>query len=651
MKWIVAVMLLVQFRAEAQSVTFPEVKAAKLIWGTKYTAQWTPSEYFVSRHPNILTTGLTSFTDVADYPAKDFNNTNPIAVPNRIFVLFTGYTLPELDKNDEDGDSTLKTSYMPMYYPEEKRGGDGYGGEGIKFYTNEGLVNVKNTDSQSKSFYELLNKTYQEQVKGLFEIKGATNVVYLPLASFNLAAYDIKPDDLIFEFSYKFTWSNVGKGGRRIKKTVSDYGAFYTLNIRDCSGKIIKQYKQAVFSNVIPKLNYYGSFKGTNITVYEEVYFGLTYVTALRCLLNQFTGDKNIKAEIAKNTTAVKVQHATNKYYLEAFKSLTKAKYYRFCQMNVLSQIEVMNHEVILLGFSGVDVSGTPMYQSPVLQSYSPALAGAVSSAAAGMASLITMAINESNKAKARKITEQAKGMSPQFTSFKQMEDEAIEEFNRAVAMLNQTEEKATNAYTTNNEDNYNKNSVGSSGNFWGDGSKQGKSGNSNTKGTGGNTTKSKTNTSYTGGGNSSNTYTNTKSTDKPASYGGNTNDFWDEGTTTKSKGGSGGNSNPSKNSGYTPTAQQQNNSYQDGANVRGNTYGYSNQQQEPPQTNNRQPEGQGYSGAVVMKPVYYKVKEGDNLYSIAVKYGTTIDELKMLNDLSGGLKPGMELVVGIKRE
>jgi LysM repeat protein len=46
--------------------------------------------------------------------------------------------------------------------------------------------------------------------------------------------------------------------------------------------------------------------------------------------------------------------------------------------------------------------------------------------------------------------------------------------------------------------------------------------------------------------------------------------------------------------------------------------------------------------------PAFHKVADGETLSDIATQFGVTIADLKKWNDLSGGLTPGMELVVGV---
>ena len=52
--------------------------------------------------------------------------------------------------------------------------------------------------------------------------------------------------------------------------------------------------------------------------------------------------------------------------------------------------------------------------------------------------------------------------------------------------------------------------------------------------------------------------------------------------------------------------------------------------------------------GALPPEPVYYEVRRGDNLYSIAKRHGTTIEQLKKLNGFSdksaSSLKAGQKI-------
>lgn len=61
------------------------------------------------------------------------------------------------------------------------------------------------------------------------------------------------------------------------------------------------------------------------------------------------------------------------------------------------------------------------------------------------------------------------------------------------------------------------------------------------------------------------------------------------------------------------------------------------------------------YAGGTYIAPLgsnYYTVKSGDSLWSIARKFGTTVDELKQLNNLSGNLlNIGQNLLIPTKEE
>jgi membrane-bound lytic murein transglycosylase D len=45
---------------------------------------------------------------------------------------------------------------------------------------------------------------------------------------------------------------------------------------------------------------------------------------------------------------------------------------------------------------------------------------------------------------------------------------------------------------------------------------------------------------------------------------------------------------------------------------------------------------------------VFHKVADGETLSDIATQFGITVADIKKWNDLSDGMKPGMELVVGL---
>ncbi|MGC9109274.1 MAG: LysM peptidoglycan-binding domain-containing protein [Caldimicrobium sp.] len=56
--------------------------------------------------------------------------------------------------------------------------------------------------------------------------------------------------------------------------------------------------------------------------------------------------------------------------------------------------------------------------------------------------------------------------------------------------------------------------------------------------------------------------------------------------------------------------------------------------------------------GELSEKKIYHEVKKGENLFRIALKYETTVEELKKLNNLKNNhLKPGQLLLVKVKKE
>lgn len=66
----------------------------------------------------------------------------------------------------------------------------------------------------------------------------------------------------------------------------------------------------------------------------------------------------------------------------------------------------------------------------------------------------------------------------------------------------------------------------------------------------------------------------------------------------------------------------------------------------EAPQTNGGRPATQG-------KTSYYRVHRGDSLYGIAQEYGLTVEELRLLNNLTKGhvIYPGQKLLINSKRD
>ena len=307
--------------ANAQSVIFPEVKKGEHKYVIETDEHWQPTAQFKRENPDILTRAVFSISknkywNSNAYPAVLCRNNINIMAPGRIFVLFNGDEMPDLDGSENETHPN-GMDFIPLYSDESCQSWK----LGTKIYSNQGLYNIdikfqygKFLDVQDK--YISLNNAYKGAVSRAFGGHKFANYTMLPLASFNLAKEDINAADLFFEFSIDGVWSNVKGKEKEVRGKTYDYGCFYKLAIRDCSGKILKTYGQSVFSSFLCYINFWSN----EVDFQNALFFGCTYSAAIECLLSQYAADNEIKKEIIKRTTALKIQTYSDKSIIKLFK-------------------------------------------------------------------------------------------------------------------------------------------------------------------------------------------------------------------------------------------------------------------------------------------------------------------------------------------
>ncbi len=419
--------------ANAQLVTFPDVKKGEYRYIIETEEHWKPTSQFKRANPDILTRGTfflskNKYWNSNSYPAVLCRNNIDIIAPGRIFIMFNGDEMPDLDGSESEKYPN-GMDFIPLYSDEDCMNWR----LGTKIYSNQGLYNIdikfsgKFLDVQDK--YISLNNAYKNAVARAFSTHRFSNYTTQPLASFNLAKEEISAADLFFEFSIDGVWTNAKGGGKEIQGETFDYGCFYKLAIRDCSGKILKTYGQSVFSGFLCHQKYFPS----EVDFSNAIFFGYTYSAAIECLLSQYAVDNDIKKEIAKRTTALRIQTYSDKSIIQLFKLKSEANHFRHCQMNVIYGLNELDQYIKRLGGQGLDLSNIkmPVNSNPRIISQTQFDKG--SSVVAGVAGVTSLIVNQSEKAKIRDFSDEAEKYKATFSRFVESEEKAVAAYNKLV--------------------------------------------------------------------------------------------------------------------------------------------------------------------------------------------------------------------------
>lgn len=434
-------------KVSAQSATFPEIRIKKK---GELVAQrlWNPSALFLKENPDFLKYGTYRFSQSGLSNINSQNYKASLVKGSKIDLqnvrLIICFPVSSLKSPNAEAEKYFSPIPLGQY--------DIYSDTALYNHTVDVLDN-----------YNKLNQDYREQVFRSLSDKYSGDIKVLPIGSQYLNGFRLKIKDFFLELNYD---------GKYRMPAEEDYAYLYTLKVRDCSGKVLRKFGQAVF-----------------VTESEQMLKELSFIKitniAINNLINQFSEAK-MEIDISTRLNSLKIKYVDDSNFIRRFVYMNLANYYHLAQKNIIFQLQAINNRITVLGGTGLDLSTLNM---PINAGADPSanLTGATVVAGAELAASV---INSVNITKLNNLKSAAEEEINTLNHFKYEEQIAVNNYNRLIGWrgnnIARTYGNSSNTYSYSNHGSAKKQYTAQkqqvSGNVWDETENTGNHSNRNTR-------------------------------------------------------------------------------------------------------------------------------------------------------------------------